>query len=138
MTTRSALRDDGEGRGRPRPEGTGAAALPPAAFHILLSLMDGEQHGYAIGQRIAAWTAGSVRVAPGALYRALDRMCADGWVAMADDGRLWNRQPLRRYRLTPRGRDVARVEAARLLDLAAALRMIPALLPADPLEGSLT
>ncbi len=136
MTTRSALRGKSEGRERFQLEGT--AALSPADFHILLSLMDGEQHGYAIGQRIAAWTAGSVRVASGTLYRALDRMCADGWAAMADDGRLWNRRPLRRYRLTPRGRDIARVEAARLQDLAVALRMIPALLPADPMEGSLT
>ncbi len=136
MTTRSVLRGTSEGRGQFQPEGT--AALSPAAFHILLSLMDGERHGYAIGQRIAAWTAGSVRVAPGTLYRALDRMCADGWVAMADDGRLWNRHPLRRYRLTARGRDVARAEATRLQDLAAALRMLPALLPVDPMEGSLT
>jgi len=136
MTTRGALGRDGKGRGHPLAEG--AAALSAAAFHILLSLMDGEQHGYAIGQRIAAWTAGSVRVAPGTLYRALDRMCADGWVAMADDGRLWNRHPLRRYRLTPRGHDVARAEAARLQDLAAALRGLPALLPTDTTEGALT
>jgi len=136
MTTRGALGRDGKGRGQPLAEG--AAALSAAAFHILLSLMDGEQHGYAIGQRIAAWTAGSVRVAPGTLYRALDRMCADGWVAMADNGRLWNRHPLRRYRLTPRGHDVARAEAARLQDLAAALRGLPALLPTDTTEGALT
>jgi len=134
MTTRGALGSDGKGRGQPLAEG---AALSPAAFHILLSLMDGEQHGYAIGQRIAAWTAGSVRVAPGTLYRALDRMCADGWVALADDGRLWNRQPLRRYRLTPRGHDVARAEAARLQGLAAALRRLPALLSPDTTEGAL-
>jgi len=135
MTTRGAIRGDGGGRGQPLPEGP--AALSPAVFHILLSLMDGEQHGYAIGQRIAAWTEGSVRVVPGTLYRALDRMCADGWVAMADDGRLWNRQPLRRYRLTPRGHDVARAEAARLQDLAAALRRLPALLSPDTTEGAL-
>src|SRR5262245_62084290 len=42
--------------------------LTPVVLHILLSLADGEQHGYAIAQSIEALTEGAVRMGPGTLY----------------------------------------------------------------------
>jgi DNA-binding PadR family transcriptional regulator len=91
--------------------------LPAAAFHILLSLADGDRHGYAITQEIASRTGGDVRLGPGTLYRSIQRMLEQGLVAEvrrrpADD------DPRRRYyRITPFGRVVARAEARRLSGL---------------------
>src|SRR5258708_31922321 len=65
------------GAGRPR----GASLpLPPATFHILLALADGELHGYAIMKGVAAPSEGSVRLGPGTLYGALKRLLEAGLV----------------------------------------------------------
>jgi DNA-binding PadR family transcriptional regulator len=91
--------------------------LPAAAFHILLSLADGDRHGYAITQETAARTGGDVRLGPGTLYRSIQRMLEQGLLTEsrrrpADD------DPRRRYyRITPFGRAVARAEARRLSGL---------------------
>src|ERR1043166_3745712 len=50
------------------------ATLTPAVFSILLALADGEKHGYAIMQALAADTEGAARMGPGTLYGTLDRM----------------------------------------------------------------
>jgi DNA-binding PadR family transcriptional regulator len=94
--------------------------LPPATFHILLSLADGERHGYAIMQEAAERTGGAVRLGAGTLYGALKRLLEGGLVAeggervdpaMGDDASTERR---RYYRLTPFGLAVARAEARRL------------------------
>ena len=41
--------------------------LPPAMFHVLLSLAEADRHGYAIIQDVAARTEGEVRLGPGTL-----------------------------------------------------------------------
>ena len=53
-----------------------AALLPlhPATFHILLAVADGDRHGYAIIQEVAARTGGEVRLSAGTLYRSIQRM----------------------------------------------------------------
>ena len=43
--------------------------LAPAVFHILLSLAEGERHGYALKREIARRTDGRVALGPGVLYR---------------------------------------------------------------------
>lgn len=106
----------------PPPDGAAEAPveahlpLPPATFHILLSLVDGERHGYAIMQEVAERTEGAVRLGAGTLYGALKRLLEGGLVAeggeradpaMSDERR-------RYYRLTPFGLAVARAEARRL------------------------
>ena len=48
--------------------------LPPAAFHILLSLAEGDRHGYAIIQDVAVRTGGGVTLGAGTLYRTIQRM----------------------------------------------------------------
>ena len=59
------------------PGDAGPAALlplPPATFHILLAVADGDRHGYAIIQEVAARTGGEVRLSAGTLYRSIQRM----------------------------------------------------------------
>jgi DNA-binding PadR family transcriptional regulator len=87
--------------------------LTSTEFEILLSLADGDQHGYAILQDIDARTDGALNLRPGTLYRAMNRLLGAGFIAeiplsVKDDPRR------RTYRLTPEGRRIAASEAARL------------------------
>jgi DNA-binding PadR family transcriptional regulator len=93
--------------------------LPEATFHILLSLADGDRHGYGIIQDIATRTDGALKLGPGTLYRSIQRMLEQGLVletterpAPADDD-----ERRRYYRLTGFGRSVAKAETARLMRL---------------------
>jgi DNA-binding PadR family transcriptional regulator len=64
---------------------------------ILAGLADGEKHGYAITQDVAAIS--GVTLGPGTLYAALARLETRGLIESGEpDGR---RRP---YRLTPEGR----------------------------------
>jgi hypothetical protein len=45
--------------------------LKPVVFQVLLSLIDGERHGYAIVQDIAQRTSARLQMEPGNLYRTL-------------------------------------------------------------------
>ena len=90
--------------------------LAPATFQILLALVDGELHGYAIMKEVTTRTDGAVKVGPGTLYGALKRLLDAGLVEesgehadpeLGDDRR-------RYYRLTRFGLRVARLEARRL------------------------
>jgi DNA-binding PadR family transcriptional regulator len=93
--------------------------LPPATFHILLSLAADDRHGYAIILDVLAQTAGEVKLSPGTLYRSIQRMLEQDLVvevherppAEDDDERR------RYYRITPFGSAVARAEARRLAGL---------------------
>jgi DNA-binding PadR family transcriptional regulator len=87
--------------------------LTEVAFEILLSLAEGERHGYDILKDIERRTEGRLRLHPGTLYRALARMIDDGLVEQAapDDRVDERRRPMRMSRL---GADVARAESARL------------------------
>ncbi len=99
---------------------TGLLPLSPQVFHILVALAGGDQHGYAIMQDVAARSGGKLRLSPGTLYGSVKRMLEQGLIAElrqnerpsgADDD-----ERRRYYRLTPRGRKVARAEAARLAE----------------------
>jgi len=102
-----------------------AAPLTPAVFAILLSLGDGEKHGYAIMKDARTPQGGGVRLGPGTLYGTLDRMMRDGLVeesGASDDERR------RYYRLTGVGHSVLAVELTRL-DAAVASARSLGLLP---------
>jgi len=89
--------------------------LAPTTFHILLALTEGERHGYAIMQEVAAATNGSVRLGPGTLYGALKRLFDSGIVAERERPNPGPGDERRRYyRITDFGRAVARAEARRL------------------------
>jgi DNA-binding PadR family transcriptional regulator len=92
--------------------------LPPATFHILLAVLNGERHGYAIIQDVEARTEGGLRMSAGTLYRSVARMVEQGLLAevtkrrtLADDERR------RYYRITVFGTTVARAEMRRLSQL---------------------
>ena len=92
--------------------------LPPATFHILLALTNGERHGYAVIQDIATRTNGELRLSAGTLYRSIARTVEQGLITevakrrtVADDARR------RYYRILPFGTAVARAEMRRLAGL---------------------
>src|SRR5215510_2469361 len=93
--------------------------LTPAAFHIMLVLADGENHGYAIMREVAQHTRGQMRLGPGSLYGTIKRMLADGWIEESDerpDPEL-DDERRRYYRLTGVGRKLVQAEAERLEQL---------------------
>ena len=93
--------------------------LPPAAFHILLSLADEDRHGYAIIQDVAARTDGEVTLGPATLYRTIQRMLDQDLIVETSERPAPELDDERRryYRITPFGREVARAEADRLASL---------------------
>ena len=93
----------------------GTPALTPAMHHILLSLLRGELHGYAIMQEVEKLTEGSMRLGPGTLYTTLPKLVDAGLVeesankiAEGDDERR------RYYRLSESGREAVLEETRRL------------------------
>jgi DNA-binding PadR family transcriptional regulator len=91
--------------------------LTPALFHVLLSLAEGEKHGYAILKEVEQRTGGEVTLSTGTLYGIIKRLLADGLVRQSAAGSDDRRTA---YRLTAFGRRVAVAEAARLRSLVAA------------------
>lgn len=88
-------------------------------FHILLSLVGGEQHGYGIMQDVLERSGGKVRLWPATLYGSLKRLITAGLIVESaqrpapelDDERR------RYYRLTPLGHRVLDLESQRLKEL---------------------
>jgi DNA-binding PadR family transcriptional regulator len=88
-------------------------AMQEATFMILTALANGSQHGYGIITDVREISGGRVRMRPGTLYTALDRLRTDELIGVdreeVVDGRL-----RRYYRLTPEGTKRLADEAARL------------------------
>ena len=94
-------------------------SLTPAAFHIMLVLASGENHGYAIMREVAEHTQGKMRLGPGSLYGTIKRMLEDGWIEESDerpDPEL-DDERRRYYRLTGVGQKLVKAEAERLEQL---------------------
>src|SRR5437763_201158 len=99
--------------------------LTPAMFHVLLSLAEGDKHGYAILKEVEVRTGGAVELSTGTLYGLVKRLLADGLIVASlrrpsgavDDERR------RYYRLTDFGRQVAAAEAERLASIVATARV---------------
>jgi DNA-binding PadR family transcriptional regulator len=92
--------------------------LSPPMFHVLLSLAQGERHGYLIMKEVEERTGGAVRLSTGTLYGIIKRLLDSEMVeevAAADPRR-------RAYKLTAFGQVVARAEAERLESLVEAAR----------------
>jgi DNA-binding PadR family transcriptional regulator len=109
-----------------------AAFLPltPVAFEILLALAGGEQHGYAVMLDVERRTGGAVGLHAGSLYRALNRLLEAGLIEELEDRPDPDEDDDRRryYRLTLKGREVARAEARRLelqVEAARERRLLP-------------
>jgi DNA-binding PadR family transcriptional regulator len=92
-------------------------AVPVPVLHILVALADGDCHGYAIMQDVAARTDGAVRLGPGTLYGSIKRMLHDGLIEELDERPDEDDVRRRYYRITPRGRRIAKEELGRLAAL---------------------
>lgn len=101
----------------PRPDSL--LPLPPATFHILISLAIEDRHGYAIIQDVAARTAGGVKLSAGTLYRSIQRMLEQDLLIEVQQRPAPEHDDERRryYRITEFGAAVARAEARRLAGL---------------------
>jgi len=87
--------------------------LSPQQFHILLSLISRDRHGYGIILDVHERTGGRVRLRTGPLYTAIGRLASLGLIR--ETGRVDDIDARRRfYALTPAGRMALRLETARL------------------------
>src|SRR6202046_2974166 len=86
-------------------------------YFVLVSLLGGPLHGYAIIQRTGELSGGRVRLATGTLYTALDRLTTEGHVELVRE-EIVNGRARRSYGLTPSGADALRAEAVRMAEAA--------------------
>ena len=88
-------------------------AMREPTFLILTALAGPALHGYGVMRQVTELSGGRVELRAGTLYAALDRLSADGLIAVdreeAVEGRL-----RRYYRLTESGSTALRDEAAAL------------------------
>ncbi len=115
--------------------------LTPAVFHILLSLADGERHGYSILREISAQTRGKLHIGPTTLYRSIRQLLETGLIEESDErpDPALDDERRRYYRLSEFGRQVAVAEVKRLdevLAIAHSRRELRDILPA-PARGSI-
>ena len=87
--------------------------LTPAVFYILLTLCEGERHGYDIMQQVNVDSGGRIPMGPGTLYGSIDRMIEAGLVAESrkstDKRRIY-------YAITDYGWSILGAEIKRLKD----------------------
>jgi DNA-binding PadR family transcriptional regulator len=112
--------------------------MPAASLYLLLALLGGENHGYALMQLVEQQSDGAVRMGPGTLYGTLNRLLAGGLITettqvrsagqvAADSAGLSagqapqtsSEERRRYYRLTADGSRVALNELSRLRTLVA-------------------
>jgi len=93
--------------------------LTPRVFHILLALVDEEQHGYRIMKEVEARSEGKVRIGPGTLYEAIQRLVKNKLIEESNErpDAEMDDQRRRYYRLTKLGRGVLSAESERLAAL---------------------
>jgi DNA-binding PadR family transcriptional regulator len=103
--------------------------LTPAVFHILLTLADGEAHGYAVMQEVTRRSGGAVRLGPGTRYGAISRLLEDKIIVESEERPDPEMDDTRRryYRLTKLGGRVLAAETERLSDLVKAARSTKAI-----------
>ena len=102
-------------RRRQLPDGRKPLSLP--VIHILLALAGGAKHGYAIKQDVESRTQGAVRLGPGTLYEAIQRLLDAGLIEegeASEDPANGQAAQRRYYALTTRGWDALRQEVREL------------------------
>jgi DNA-binding PadR family transcriptional regulator len=99
---------------KPAPDSRKALSLP--VIHILLTLAEGSRHGYAIKQEIDERTGGGIRLGPGTLYEAIQRLLDGGLIEETSAADAENGQQAQRryYALTADGWAVLRNEIHQL------------------------
>ena len=95
-------------------------------MYLLLALLDGENHGYALMRLVDEQSQGAVHMGPGTLYGTLNRLLADGLIVeTTDDSDRTGNERRRCYQLTQSGERVAVVELDRLRALVKRFRSVP-------------
>lgn len=100
-------------------------------LNILLALADGARHGYAIKQDVEERSGGSIRLGPGTLYEAIQRLEDGGLIAESrtrgEDPANGQEAQRRYYALTERGWTTLREEVQQLGTLVDRARANPKL-----------
>ena len=93
--------------------------LPSASLHIVLALLEGEKHGYALMGDVERMSDGAIKMGPGTLYGTIKRLLGDGLIeeTTARTDAEVSEERRRYYRLTAKGEQVASAELARLRTL---------------------
>jgi len=111
-----------------------ARVKPPSlpVLHIMLVLADGARHGYGIKQEVERRTEGAVRLGPGTLYEAIQRLEESGLIeeapaTFAAEPANGQEAQRRYYRLTDRGWTSLRHELRALGQLVDVARANPRL-----------
>jgi DNA-binding PadR family transcriptional regulator len=92
--------------------------LREPTFLILLSLVPGPRHGYAILKEIESLSEGRVKLSTGTLYGAIERLLDQSWIHRVDDPIPNNTNRQRKaYELTELGHTVLNAEVTRLQKL---------------------
>ncbi len=98
--------------------------MKPLHYLILVALIDGDRHGYAVKKEVERRTEGKVSPGAGSLYRAIRQLEEAGLIEESS----WRPRPAldderRRYfRVTARGKNAAAAETERLAALVRAAR----------------
>jgi PadR family transcriptional regulator len=82
-------------------------------YFVLVALLEGPLHGYAIIQDVRELSRGRVRLAAGTLYAALDRLAGQGLVEAVREETV-NGRARRYYALTQDGSTALQAEAERM------------------------
>lgn len=93
--------------------------LPVSQLHILLALVDGEKHGYAVMREVEVMTDGEVTMGPGTVYGTIRRMLELGLIEETDErpDPALDDSRRRYYRATAPGLAVLTAETERLARL---------------------
>jgi len=90
-----------------------AMAMQEPTFFILTALAEGPLHGYGVIQAVLGLSKERIRLRPGTLYAALDRLTEDGLLAVDREENVEGRYR-RYYRLTDDGATALEVEVERM------------------------
>ena len=90
--------------------------LTPAVFFVLLALVNGERHGYAIMQEVSTLSSDRVRMGPGTLYSTIQRLVDLSLIEETQgSGKPSDHESRRRYyRLTRNGKMLLEAEISRM------------------------
>jgi DNA-binding PadR family transcriptional regulator len=106
-------------RSRSEQHAAGCYPLTPLLLHILVTLADGERHGYAIMREIRSRTNAALNPKAGSFYLAIRKLLSEGAIEESSerpDPRLDDKRR-RYYRITDLGRRAATEEVERLREV---------------------
>ena len=101
--------------------------ITPAFFFLLLTLVDGERHGYGMAKEVEERSDGAVNLGPGSLYWSLSRLASTGLIEETKGDNASESARRRYYRLTDLGHTVLKQEVetlSRVVSFARAKRVL--------------